>query len=537
MKEVLRCKLLYFLYMTGMFCSSAAFAANTDPNAIWPLCGRISESPPSGWVTTDGCPTERFGNAAYTDEPLSATFGPRPLASEDSRYDFHRGVDIATPIGTPFFAIADGIVVIAGTHSSYTDPLVSLRHFRPGETSCNLNGCYRSQNLHINSWVVNTSDHVVKGQLLGYTGASGSGFEHLHFEVRDAPAFDTLSAWSRDAIHPLSVLPYEKPSDTSMVFNDVDLTSPTAGRVDLSLTSNRYDLVAVDLDMFDSNGQELPQSGDTPDARGYYVEPPFFNMETWNFMFSHKDSTAFPWSSFGPGGVNECPYHADHAASYNANVHMDQQYPGAPLEGRFNGIHVRTHRYWPSNKSDYQVNLEFLALQGEATCVEVTAIFASGDKATSHWGDCGANFTINAGLNDAWYNPETDGQGFFITVFPEIGYISLAWFTYDTEPPAVGSMADLGDAGHRWLTAVGPFSEKQAVLNIEMTSGGIFDTVTEIVRTDPPGSDGTIILTFDSCSSGTVEYDIPSVSRQGIVPIQRVANDNVVICEALSAQP
>ena len=26
-------------------------------------------------------------------------------------------------------------------------------------------------------------------------------------------------------------------------------------------------------------------------------------------------------------------------------------------------------------------------------------------------------FKMNAGLNDAWYNPDTDGQGFFITVF------------------------------------------------------------------------------------------------------------------------
>lgn len=72
-------------------------------------------------------------------------------------------------------------------------------------------------------------------------------------------------------------------------------------------------------------------------------------------------------------------------------------------------------------------------------------------------------------------------------------------------------------------------------MEIELTSGGIFDTTTEITRTDPPGSDGTIILTFDGCNSGTVEYDIPSINRQGVVPIRRVANDNIVICEALKA--
>jgi murein DD-endopeptidase MepM/ murein hydrolase activator NlpD len=533
MNRVRRCEILTLLYLTGLCFCAVSYAANVDPNATWPLCGRITENPPAEWVATDGCPSGRFGDPTYSDEPLSSTFGPRPLFSENNRYDFHRGVDIATPNGTPFFAIADGTVAIAGEHPSYSDPLVSVSHFRPGEASCNSGGCYRSLYLHISNRVVNESDQVVKGQLLGYTGASSSGFQHLHFEVRDAPAADPFSAWSRDAIHPLSVLPYEAPDNTTIVFNDVDFSNPDSGRVDLGLTSSRYDLVALDLDLFDDNGQALPQSGDTPDDNGYYVEPSSFHMETWNFMYSHKNSSAYPWESFGAGGVNECPYHADHGVSYDANVHMDQQFPGKPLEGLFNGLHVRTLRYWPSDQSDYEVNLEFLALQGDASCVEATATFISGDTTTAQWGDCASRFAINAGLNDAWYYPETNGQGFFITVFPDIGFVSLAWFTYDTELPPPDSVANLGDAGHRWLTAIGPITGNQAVMNIEVASGGIFDTATEIARTDPPGSDGIIILTFENCNSGTIEYDIPSINQQGIVPIQRVAGDNIVICEAL----
>jgi hypothetical protein len=141
---------------------------------------------------------------------------------------------------------------------------------------------------------------------------------------------------------------------------------------------------------------------------------------------------------------------------------------------------------------------------------------------------------INPGLNDAWYDPETSGQGFFITVFPDLGYVSLAWFTYDTELPAEDAEANLGDAGHRWLTALGPIEGNQVLMNIDIASGGIFDTATDIQHTDPPGSDGTIVLTFDSCNSATVEYDIPSIDQQGIIPLVRVANDNIVICEALS---
>jgi hypothetical protein len=142
-------------------------------------------------------------------------------------------------------------------------------------------------------------------------------------------------------------------------------------------------------------------------------------------------------------------------------------------------------------------------------------------------------FKINPGLNDAWYYKPTDGQGFFITVFPDLGTVSLAWFTYDTELPPDGATANLGDPGHRWLTAIGPIDGNRVEMNITLTSGGIFDTPTEVQRTDPPGSDGTLVVTFDGCNSGTVEYDITSINRQGIIPIKRVADDNIVICEAL----
>ena len=147
--------------------------------------------------------------------------------------------------------------------------------------------------------------------------------------------------------------------------------------------------------------------------------------------------------------------------------------------------------------------------------------------------DVNAGFTINAGLNDAWYDPVTDGQGFFITVYPDLGVVSLAWFTYDTELPPPDAEANLGDPGHRWMTALGPVVGNQVNMNIEMTSGGIFDTPTDIERTDPPGSDGTIVLTFYDCNSGTVEYDITSINQQGTVPIRRVANDNIALCEML----
>jgi len=147
-----------------------------------------------------------------------------------------------------------------------------------------------------------------------------------------------------------------------------------------------------------------------------------------------------------------------------------------------------------------------------------------------------STFQLGPGLNDAWYNPLTDGQGFFITVFPDLKTVSLAWFTYDTQLPPEDAEADLGDPGHRWLTALGPISGNQAVMNINLTSGGLFDTASEVQHTTPTGSDGALILKFDSCNSGTVEYDIPSINRQGSVPIRRVANDNIALCKMLNGE-
>jgi hypothetical protein len=140
---------------------------------------------------------------------------------------------------------------------------------------------------------------------------------------------------------------------------------------------------------------------------------------------------------------------------------------------------------------------------------------------------------INAGLNDAWYNPETSGQGFLITVFPDIGQMFLAWFTYDTERPAEGVTAQLGEPGHRWLTAQGPFTDNQAMLDVWVSSGGVFDAAEPPVTRE---QDGEIIVDFSGCNAGTVSYDIHSVGRQGVIPIERVSLDNVALCEALNAQ-
>lgn len=140
-------------------------------------------------------------------------------------------------------------------------------------------------------------------------------------------------------------------------------------------------------------------------------------------------------------------------------------------------------------------------------------------------------FQINPGLNDAWYNRDTNGQGFLIVVFPERQTMFIAWFTYDTVRPGDGVSAILGEPGHRWLTAQGSYSGNRAELGISLSSGGIFDSDTPAPVTTPYG---TMTVEFSGCNAGTISYDIPSVGRQGVIEIARVVTDNVALCEALA---
>ncbi len=74
------------------------------------------------------------------------------------------------------------------------------------------------------------------------------------------------------------------------------------------------------------------------------------------------------------------------------------------------------------------------------------------------------NFGINAAISDAWFFPDTAGQGFFIIVWEDSKLVFLAWFTYDTERPPEDVTAFLGEPGHRWLTALGPYEGDTALL-------------------------------------------------------------------------
>ena len=138
---------------------------------------------------------------------------------------------------------------------------------------------------------------------------------------------------------------------------------------------------------------------------------------------------------------------------------------------------------------------------------------------------------INAGFNDAWFNQETNSQGFFIVVYPDLEQMFVTWYTYDLGRPDDSVTAQLGGPGQRWLTAQGGFINNRASLQVWVAKGGVFDSPTPEPYLE---ADGEFIVEFTTCNEGTITYDIPSVNLQGEVPIERIALDNVPICYLLN---
>ena len=388
-----------------------------------PQAYRSPELFPDNWTPQDGCPaSRRGGNPAHvpSDAPIRSTYGPRPLKSQGDRYDFHRGIDLPAPIGTPAFAIADGIVQDAGIKSSYSDPVIIIKHYRPGFTSCNKGGqgpgCFYAMYIHMRLMddgegccAVTKGQKVVAGQLLGYTGVSSSGFEHLHFEIRDAPWEDPYSKWSRDTVHPLGVLPYSPDeagySDGSIV-GSVSVTAVDPGNdiynVTVVVETARHDILGVELSVLDLQQQPVLQPGDTPTVPGtwgYNIRPSSFIFQVWSRQWSHKSSSSVPWSEFQEGGAHECPYFLQHSdlpdcdhatCSYSAHYHMDRADPADAKTGLFNGVRVHLQDYGYYREGGYwmRVSFEELVIPGGPGSITATLPLGAGMQSGAeafHW--------------------------------------------------------------------------------------------------------------------------------------------------------
>jgi len=88
--------------------------------------------------------------------------------------DFHSGLDIAAPMGSPVSATADGKVIFAGWKGAY-GRMVMIDHENGFVTVYG----------HNSKLVVSMGQRVKKGEIIAYIGSTGrSTGPHVHYEIR-----------------------------------------------------------------------------------------------------------------------------------------------------------------------------------------------------------------------------------------------------------------------------------------------------------------------------------------------------------------
>ncbi|PYV06077.1 MAG: hypothetical protein DMG26_03950 [Acidobacteria bacterium] len=89
--------------------------------------------------------------------------------------EFHQGLDIDAPLGSPVTAAANGVVLRADSSEHRYGNQITLDHGRGITTHY----------AHLSRMSVSPGQHVQQGQVIGNVGMTGrTTGPHLHFEVR-----------------------------------------------------------------------------------------------------------------------------------------------------------------------------------------------------------------------------------------------------------------------------------------------------------------------------------------------------------------
>jgi murein DD-endopeptidase MepM/ murein hydrolase activator NlpD len=104
---------------------------------------------------------------------VNSDYGSR-LSPWSDTSEFHSGLDIGAPVGTPVRAPAPGTVVFAGVHAEYGQTLI-VDH---GNETKSIYG-------HLSRLTVAVDQKVERGETIALTGNTGrSSGPHLHYEIQ-----------------------------------------------------------------------------------------------------------------------------------------------------------------------------------------------------------------------------------------------------------------------------------------------------------------------------------------------------------------
>lgn len=104
---------------------------------------------------------------------ISSRFGDRESPFDTAINEFHEGLDISAPLGSPILASAEGVVTIAGRYADLGN-CVAIDHGYG----------FVSRYGHMSEITVHAGQRVKAGQKIGRVGSTGrSTGPHLHYEV------------------------------------------------------------------------------------------------------------------------------------------------------------------------------------------------------------------------------------------------------------------------------------------------------------------------------------------------------------------
>lgn len=119
------------------------------------------------------CSLLTYSCAAYIPFRLGNLHGD-PVSYGEGR---HPGIDFDIRSGTPIIAVADGIVIDIGEWDS------KERYGGGIGVRVSHGDHFESNYMHLSRVYVLRAQPVKRGQLIGLSGASNSGYEHLHFGI------------------------------------------------------------------------------------------------------------------------------------------------------------------------------------------------------------------------------------------------------------------------------------------------------------------------------------------------------------------
>lgn len=104
---------------------------------------------------------------------VTSQFGYRKDPFNPNVKNYHSGLDLSAPVGTPIIAAADGIIEFKGRNGGYGNTVI-IRH----------KGGYKTIYAHCSTITVDEGETVKMGTVIGSVGRTGTATgAHLHFEV------------------------------------------------------------------------------------------------------------------------------------------------------------------------------------------------------------------------------------------------------------------------------------------------------------------------------------------------------------------